>query len=160
MVLGGNDRRPPQGPQTTFLKTRSLPLRGFTRSCGRLNLLDDLCPLAAPRALALLGDGRVDLCSGGQHLGFPVLLNHLFQDCFRALLHPGGLPGSASPTVLELCPLWVKSRHVRRKKPCPLYPRKRTCAVQLVMSALCQKRTSRHLLNRLGGGRKKRGRHS
>ena len=29
------------------------------------------------------------------------------------------------------CPLWVKSRHVQRKKSCPLYPRKRTCAVQL-----------------------------
>jgi hypothetical protein len=28
-----------------------------------------------------------------------------------------------------------------RKKPCPLYPRKRTCAVQLGMSALGQKRT-------------------
>src|SRR5262249_3365154 len=24
------------------------------------------------------------------------------------------------------CPLWVKSRRSRRKKPCPLYPRKRT----------------------------------
>src|SRR5262245_48109100 len=24
------------------------------------------------------------------------------------------------------CPLWVKSRHVRCKKACPLYPRKRT----------------------------------
>ena len=36
------------------------------------------------------------------------------------------------------CPLWVKSRHVRCKKSCPLYPRKRTCASQLGMSALCQ----------------------
>ena len=26
----------------------------------------------------------------------------------------------------SLCPLWVKSRHSRCKKPCPLYPRKRT----------------------------------
>ena len=24
------------------------------------------------------------------------------------------------------CPLWVKSRHVQRKRSCPLYPRKRT----------------------------------
>src|SRR5262249_58493211 len=39
------------------------------------------------------------------------------------------------------CPLWVKSRHSRRKKSCPLYPRKRTCAVQLGMSAMGQKRT-------------------
>ena len=67
------------------------------------------------------------------------------------------------PAVIELdvgpvskCPLWVKSRHVRRKKrcpalppiatakadfrtrSCPLYPLKRTCAVQLGMSALGQ----------------------
>ena len=27
------------------------------------------------------------------------------------------------------CPLWVKSRHVQRKRSCPLYPQKRTCAV-------------------------------
>jgi hypothetical protein len=40
------------------------------------------------------------------------------------------------------CPLWVKSRHVRRKKSCPLNPRKRTCAVRLAMSAMGQKRTS------------------
>ena len=33
------------------------------------------------------------------------------------------------------CPLWV----IRQcKKSCLLYPRKRTCAVQLGMSALCQ----------------------
>src|SRR5262249_38024408 len=24
--------------------------------------------------------------------------------------------------VHGLCPLWVRSRHMRRKKPCPLYP--------------------------------------
>ena len=42
------------------------------------------------------------------------------------------------------CPLWVKSRHVQCKTPCPLYPRKQTCAVQLGMSALAQKRTSRY----------------
>src|SRR5262249_18418505 len=39
-------------------------------------------------------------------------------------------------------PLWVKSRHLQRKKACPLYPRKRTYAVQLGMSARGQKRTS------------------
>ena len=40
------------------------------------------------------------------------------------------------------CPLWVISGHVRRNKSCPpLYPQKRTCAVQLSMSALCQKQT-------------------
>jgi hypothetical protein len=36
------------------------------------------------------------------------------------------------------CPLWVKSRHLQRKRSCPLYPRKRTCAVQGPMSALGQ----------------------
>ena len=36
------------------------------------------------------------------------------------------------------CPLWVKSGHLQRKHACPLYPRKRTCALQLGMSALCQ----------------------
>src|SRR5262249_55122372 len=41
----------------------------------------------------------------------------------------------------SLCPLWVISGHMRRKKACPLYPRKRTCALQLGMSALGQKRT-------------------
>ena len=40
--------------------------------------------------------------------------------------------------VRSRCPHWVRSRHVQRKKSCPLYPRKRTCAVQLGMSALCQ----------------------
>ena len=33
---------------------------------------------------------------------------------------------------------WVKSRHVQRTGRCPLYPRKRTCAVQLGMSAFSQ----------------------
>src|SRR4029453_12241441 len=40
-------------------------------------------------------------------------------------------------------PLWVKSRHSRRKKPCLLYSQKQTCVVQLRMSAKGQKRTSR-----------------
>src|SRR5262245_5081501 len=31
-----------------------------------------------------------------------------------------------------------------RKRPCPLYPRKRTCAVQLGMSAMGHKRTFAH----------------
>src|SRR5262245_45133498 len=40
------------------------------------------------------------------------------------------------------CPLWVISRHLQCKMACPLYPRKRTCAVQKGMSATGQKRTS------------------
>ena len=47
------------------------------------------------------------------------------------------------------CPLWVKSRHLQRKKTCPLCPRKRTCAVQLGMSALCQLRTLAQLFDHL-----------
>ena len=39
------------------------------------------------------------------------------------------------------CLLWVISGHMQCKKPCPLYPRKRTCAAQTVMSALGQQRT-------------------
>ena len=39
------------------------------------------------------------------------------------------------------CPLWVKSRHLQRKKRCPLYPQKRTCAVHKLMSAKCHYRT-------------------
>ena len=34
------------------------------------------------------------------------------------------------------CPLWVISGHLRCKRACPLYPRKRTCAAQLGMSAM------------------------
>ena len=37
---------------------------------------------------------------------------------------------------------------------CPLYPRKRTCAVQLGMSALCQKQTLRGLVGLSGKGQK------
>ena len=35
------------------------------------------------------------------------------------------------------CPLWVISGHLQGKTACPLYPRKRTCAVHQPMSALC-----------------------
>ena len=31
-------------------------------------------------------------------------------------------------------PLWVKSTHMRRNRPCPLYPRKQTCAAHKPMS--------------------------
>ena len=34
-----------------------------------------------------------------------------------------------------------QKQNVQRKRSCPLLPRKRTCAVQLGMSALCQKQT-------------------
>src|SRR5262245_48765270 len=38
-----------------------------------------------------------------------------------------------------------------RTRPCPLYSQKRTCAVQLGMSAMGQKRTSRSLFDHLVG---------
>src|SRR5215510_10742662 len=41
-----------------------------------------------------------------------------------------------------------------RKRSCPLYTRKRTCALQLQMSALGQKRTSRALFDDLISPRK------
>ena len=44
------------------------------------------------------------------------------------------------------CPLWVKSRHVQRRRSCPLYPRKRTCRGATTMSAKGQKRTLRQVL--------------
>src|SRR5262245_66694150 len=52
-------------------------------------------------------------------------------------------PGPPPPLSQKarLCPLWVKSRHVQCTTPCPLCPRKRTCAAQYPMSALGQKRT-------------------
>src|SRR5262249_29579113 len=39
------------------------------------------------------------------------------------------------------CPLWAKSGHVRCKRACPLYPRKRHQVRHNGMSALGQKRT-------------------
>jgi hypothetical protein len=49
----------------------------------------------------------------------------------------GRLLGSAK------CPLWVRSRHLSVRQGCPLYPRKQTFSEQGIMSAKCQKRTSR-----------------
>src|SRR5262245_7861178 len=49
---------------------------------------------------------------------------------------------TGGPIVAEAkCPLWIKSRHMECKTSCPLYPRKRTCALQLGMSDMGQKRT-------------------
>jgi len=52
--------------------------------------------------------------------------------------------------ALSRCPLWVISGHFAVQSPCPLYLRKRTCAVQLGMSAMGQKRTFRHSFDHLG----------
>src|SRR4029450_3037717 len=48
-----------------------------------------------------------------------------------------GYVGSSEP-LANACPLWVISGHFAAQSSCPLYPRKRTCAVQLQMSALGQ----------------------
>jgi hypothetical protein len=40
------------------------------------------------------------------------------------------------------CLLWVKSGRDALKFQCPLYPRKRTSASAMIMSALCQKQNS------------------
>jgi hypothetical protein len=45
------------------------------------------------------------------------------------------------PKVSELMSALGKSRHLQCKKACPLGSRKRTCAVQLMMSAKGHKRT-------------------
>ena len=57
--------------------------------------------------------------------------------------HAGG--AEQAPRRLSSCtandfPFWVKSRHLRRNKSCPLDPQKRTCAAHKPMSAKCQKR--------------------
>src|SRR5262249_11425923 len=70
--------------------------------------------------------------------------------CSGDLVGARRFPGSATDCITRsesikncaACPLWVISGHMQRKKACPLYPRKRTCAVQLEMSAMGQKRTS------------------
>src|SRR6478752_9155351 len=49
-------------------------------------------------------------------------------------------PGSTVHPASAPRPIWVKRTHPMQTQ-CPLYPRKRTCAVQLAMSALGQQRT-------------------
>jgi hypothetical protein len=51
----------------------------------------------------------------------------------------------------DLCLLWVKSGHDRANLRCLLYPRKRTFANAIGMSAKCQKRTSRLLFDHFVG---------
>src|SRR5262245_34281737 len=47
----------------------------------------------------------------------------------------------------QQCPLWVKSRHLRCKRACPLYPRKQTYAVQKQKCLLWA--NSGHVMQRL-----------
>src|SRR5262249_16311685 len=62
----------------------------------------------------------------------------------------------ASQKAMSALPPIATAKADFRKRSCLLYPQKRSCAVQWSMSALGQKRTSWHLLNRLSGGREKR----
>ena len=59
------------------------------------------------------------------------------------------------------CPLWVISGHSVMSERCPLYPQKWTLELSRVMSALCQKRTTRAAVNDLfdhlvGAGKQRR----
>jgi len=47
----------------------------------------------------------------------------------------------------QQCPLWVICGHLAVQSSCPLYPRNRTCAVQLGVSAKGQKRTLAHSIS-------------
>ena len=55
---------------------------------------------------------------------------HNLRRCISPPVRRATLNLKAS-TLRSQCPLWVKSRHVQCKRPCPLYPQKRTCAVHL-----------------------------
>ena len=56
----------------------------------------------------------------------------------RRILQPAG---TTYEPLRPLCPLWVKSGHESLKPRCPLYPRKRTFAHWIRMSALGHKQT-------------------
>jgi hypothetical protein len=87
------------------------------------------------------------------------LLQHLMN--WRRFMQP---PRPRSAHRIELgnsagrgqCPLLVRSRHLRRKRSCPLYPRKRTCVVQLEMPAKGQTRTLGCLFDHLTGAGEQR----
>src|SRR5262245_7744557 len=52
------------------------------------------------------------------------LIDQHLDNCISGSIIRSGL-GKSSWTVVQpelRCPLWVKSRHVRRKTACPLYP--------------------------------------
>src|SRR5262249_9715678 len=71
-------------------------------------------------------------------------MNCLTTQTWRPTIGPWAIWPNTTPIHFAMhkpCPLWVISGHVRCKRPCPLCPRKRTCAVHWPMSALGQKRT-------------------
>src|SRR5262249_25275857 len=72
-----------------------------------------------------------------------------FQKSQTIRLRPVPKTGRNERSLAKVpCPLWVKSRHVRCKESCPLYPQKRTCALQLGMSALKDERFLIKIKNR------------
>jgi hypothetical protein len=70
--------------------------------------------------------------------------------------------GTHAPPILDgkekggRCPLWVISGHLRCKRPCPFYPRKRTFAAQNATSALGQKQTVCLFDNLISKGKQRR----
>ena len=88
-----------------------------------------------PSALAVLRliaiSNLVALCTGRSAGLSPLRIRSTYPAACRC--------GSIESTPYEIKPPSTKAKF--RKRPCPLYPRKRTCAVQRAMSALGQKRT-------------------
>jgi hypothetical protein len=72
----------------------------------------------------------------------------------------GQKPTCAPQKVMSALPPIATAKADICASSCPLYPRKRTCAVQLGMSALGQKRTLLALFDHLVGPREQRWRHS
>jgi flavorubredoxin len=82
----------------------------------------------APRTLALMHGPSFTGDGGGA-------LRALADDYERRSQPPDGDGGEPSGVNHVMrCPLCVKSGHMQCKTPCPLYPRKRTCAAHKPMS--------------------------
>ena len=79
--------------------------------------------------------GHSKLCSFGRPLPYEELAD---RRKVRSLT-----PVSLRCTEMARGPLWVRSGHSVRSRPCPLCPRKWTSPNIIVMSALCQKQTFR-----------------
>jgi hypothetical protein len=93
----------------------------------------------------------IPLLAAGAFNGGGALLEASAALWSALALRTGYRTGSSNNTGSGTCPLWVISRHLHRKRPCPLHPRKRTFAVQQLMSAKGQKRTSHSSFDQLVG---------
>ena len=61
-----------------------------------------------------------------RHSTAQPMARYAYARSLATLFVAGFMSGGATQ-----CPLWVISGHLQCKKACPLYPQKRTCAVQL-----------------------------